>query len=486
MFVGIDVGTSSVKGVLMTETQQVVGSATAPLTVSRPHPGWSEQDPEDWWQASLAVLDRLTALHPAEMRAVEGIGLSGQMHGATVLDSADQVLRPAILWNDTRCAVECTDLEAAFPEIRDITGNIVMPGFTAPKLIWLARHEPELFQRIAKVLLPKDFVRLKLTGDYVSDMSDAAGTCWLDVGRREWSAPALDHCGLSREQMPRLVEGSAVSGTLRPQLAARFGMARSVVVAGGGGDNAAAACGIGAVRPGNAFLSLGTSGVLFATTARFAPNTNDGVHAFCHALPGMWHQMGVILAATDSLQWLSRLFGVEAPHLTAALGDRLTGPGDVLFLPYLGGERTPHNEAKLRGSFAGLGHATDRDALTRAVLEGVAFAFRDCLRVLADAGTEIPRAWAVGGGSRSRLWLEIMATVLNRPLDVAAEGDLGAAFGAARLGLCAARHADPTDVCTPPVIAATIAPDPAWVDAYDDAYGRYRRLYPAIKELANS
>ncbi|MDR3438041.1 xylulokinase [Telmatospirillum sp.] len=486
MFIGIDLGTSSVKGVLMTEDQTVVGSASAGLTVSRPKPGWSEQDPEDWWQATLAVLDSLAAAHPAEIRAVEAIGLSGQMHGATVLGDKDQVLRPAILWNDTRSAAECGDLETAFPEIRAITGNVVMPGFTAPKLLWLARHEPDVFSRIKMVLLPKDFIRLRLTGDYVSDMSDAAGTGWLDVGRRAWSDPALEHCGLSRGQMPRLVEGSAISGTLLPELAVRYGMERTVVVAGGGGDNASAACGIGAVRPGNAFLSLGTSGVLFATTEKFSPNTAAGVHAFCHAVPATWHQMGVILAATDSLQWLSRLSGIKAPQMTAALGESLSGPGEVMFLPYLGGERTPHNEARLRGAFIGLGHATDYNALTQAVLEGVAFAFRDCLRVLSDAGTAIPRAWAVGGGSQSRLWLKIIAAVLDRPLDLPAEGDLGAAFGAARLALCAGRNADPRDICTPPAIAATIEPDPAWVSAYDDAYGRYRRLYPAIKEFACS
>ncbi|PKU25026.1 xylulokinase [Telmatospirillum siberiense] len=486
MFVGLDLGTSSVKGILMTEGQQVIGSASAPLTVSRPHPGWSEQDPEDWWRASLAVLDALAAAHPAEICAVEGIGLSGQMHGATVLDGADRPLRPAILWNDTRSAAECVALETAFPDIRRITGNVVMPGFTAPKLIWLARHEPDVFRRVEKVLLPKDFIRLRLTGEHVSDMSDAAGTCWLDVGRRAWSDQALEHCGLSRRQMPRLVEGGEVSGTLLPSVAARYGMTRTVAIAGGGGDNAAAACGIGAVRPGDAFLSLGTSGVLFAPTARFAPNTEAGVHAFCHAVPNMWCQMGVILAATDSLRWLSDLFGIDAPQLTDALGDRLGGPGEAMFLPYLGGERTPHNQADLRGAFVGLGHATDRGALTRAVMEGVAFAFRDCLRVLADAGTEIPRAWAVGGGSQSRLWLKIIATVLDRPLDLPAGGELGAAFGAARLALCAVRQADTSSVCTPPPVAATIAPDREWTAAYDDAYGRYRRLYPALKEFAQS
>lgn len=486
MFIGIDIGTSSVKAVLIDEQQQVLDSAQRPLSVSRPRPGFSEQDPLAWWEATQQVLASLAESQPQSMAAVAGIGLSGQQHGAVLLDHEDAVLRPAILWNDTRSHLECTELESACPTLRGIIGNIMMPGFTAPKLRWVAKHEPEIFARVRRVLLPKDYVRLRLTGEAVSDMSDASGTGWLDVARRDWSDEALAATSLDRSHMPRLVEGSAASATLRADLAGRFGMNGTVVVAGGAGDNAASACGIGAVRPGSAFVSLGTSGVLFASTERFAPNTGSAVHAFCHAVPDTWHQMGVILSATDSLEWLARLFGSDAASLVAALGERITAPSPALFAPYLAGERTPHNLAGLRGAFAGLGHEADRAILTQAVLEGVAFAFRDCQDALEAAGTRIERAWAVGGGARSRLWLQIMASVLRRPLDLPAHAESGGAFGAARLALCAARGADPVQVCTPPPIAETISPDPALADAYDHAYARYRTLASGLKQLVTS
>ena len=486
MFIGIDIGTSSIKAVLIDERQRVLGTASRPLSVSRPQPGFSEQEPRAWWEATQQVLSELAASRPREMAAVRGIGLSGQQHGAVLLDADEAVLRPAILWNDTRSHRECAELEAACPALRGIIGNIMMPGFTAPKLLWVARHEPETFARVRRVLLPKDHVRLCLTGDAVSDMSDASGTGWLDVGRRDWSDAALAATGLDRSHMPRLVEGSAASAVLRPELAARFGMTGKVVLAGGGGDNAASACGIGAVTPGSGFVSLGTSGVLFVSTARFAPNTASAVHAFCHAVPETWHQMGVILSATDSLEWLARLLGGDAATLVGALGDRVRAPSPVLFAPYLAGERTPHNLAGLRGGFAGLGHEADRGVLTQAVLEGVAFAFRDCLGALEAAGTSVERAWAVGGGARSRLWLRIMASVLRRPLDLPAGAENGGAFGAARLGLCAALRADPLAVCTPPAIAETIEPDAALADAYDHAYARYRTLGSSLKQLVTA
>ena len=481
MFVGIDLGTTSVKTILVDEAGTTLGSATEPVPVSRPRPGWSEQDPEHWWSAVLATLDALKARHPAELAAVRGIGLSGHMHGATLLDAQDRVLRPAILWNDGRSADECLDIEAGTPEARRITGNICMPGFTAPKLAWVRRHEPAIFRQVAKVLLPKDFVRLRLIGDYVSDMSDAAGTYWLDVAKRDWSDALLAATGLDRTHMPRLAEGTEATGRLLPDLAARWGMAANPVVAGGAGDNAASACGIGAVTPGTAFLSLGTSGVLFVSNARFSPNTDGAVHAFCHALPGTWHQMGVILSATDSLNWLSRIVGEPAPALAGALGPRVAAPADVMFLPYLSGERTPWNDAAARGVFVGLSQSTERAALTQAVLEGVGFAFRDCLRVLEEAGTAVTRAVAVGGGANSPLWLSIMASILDRPLDLGADADVGAALGAARLGMAAALGGDPVRFMPPPALKATVEPDPALVPAYAEAYARYRALYPLAK-----
>ncbi len=484
MFIGIDIGTTSVKSVLVEQGGGVAAAATAPLAVSRPHPGWSEQDPRDWWAAVADTLDALHAAEPARLAAVRGIGLSGQQHGATLLDAAGEVLRPAILWNDGRAAAECSLIEAAFPEARVVTGNVAMAGFTAPKLAWVRAHEPETFARTAKVLLPKDYVRLKLTGEYATDMSDASGTYWLDVAKRDWSEALLAATGLDRSHMPRLYEGTAATGRLSASLRARWGMTAAPVVAGGGGDNAASACGIGAVTPGSAFLSLGTSGVLFVSNARFSPNTAGAVHAFCHALPDTWHQMGVILSATDSLNWLARLLEAPAPSLTAALGERVARPSPVLFLPYLSGERTPHNDTGARGAFVGLDQTMGRAALTQAVLEGVAFAFRDCLRVLEDAGTGVARMFVVGGGSNSAVWLAILASVLDRPLDLAAEADVGAAFGAARLGMAAAIGGDPVALMPPPPVRRAVEPDGRLVAAYAERYDRYRTLYPLARATA--
>jgi len=482
MYLGIDIGTSSVKTVLLDARQRVKGTASAPLTVSRPQPGWSEQNPDAWWRACLRTLDALKSERPKEMAAIEGIGLSGQQHGATLLDEADRPLRPCILWNDGRSSDECRELEAAEPRFRAIAGNALMPGFTAPKLAWVRKHEPRVFERVRKVLLPKDYVRLKLTGEHVSDMSDSAGTGWLDVGARRWSEPLLAATGLGVAQMPRLVEGSEISGTLRPALRRRLGMEQEPVVAGGGGDNAASACGTGIVRPGTALLSLGTSGVLFVSTRRFAPNTEGGVHAFCHAVPDTWHQMGVILSAAGSLEWLAGVLGRPAGELAASVGKGVRGPSAATFLPYLSGERTPHNDAGARGAFVGLEAGAEARDLTHAVLDGVAFAFRDALEALKAAGTRVSEATAVGGGARSTTWLRIIATVLGIPLRVPAGGEIGAAFGAARLGLVAATGADPFAVCAQPSTMSTVEPERSWASAYADRFKTYRALYPALKE----
>jgi xylulokinase len=411
---------------------------------------------------------------------VRGIGLSGHMHGATLLDAEDKVLRPCIMWNDTRSHREAAALDAD-PRFRRITGNIVFPGFTAPKLAWVKNNEPDVFAKIRWVLLPKDFLRVWLTGEHMSEMSDSAGTSWLDTGGRKWSGELLAATGLEERHMPELVEGTDVAGILRPELAARWGLDTGVVVAGGAGDNAASACGMGTVREGAAFVSLGTSGVLFAANASYLPNPESAVHAFCHALPGTWHQMGVILSATDALNWHSRVTSASAADLTEELGEVLKAPSGVTFLPYLSGERTPHNDAAIRGAFLGLGHESGRAVLTQAVLEGVSFAIRDSLEALKSAGTALTRVTAIGGGSRSRYWLKSIATALNLPVDLPADGDFGAAFGAARLGLVAATGADPVAVCSAPATAETIEPEAALTAAYEDAYQRYRRLYPAVR-----
>jgi xylulokinase len=483
MYLGLDIGTSSVKGVLIDGKQKIIASASAPLSVSRPHPGWSEQAPEDWWKACSKAVKALARQKPKAIAEVEGIGLSGQQHGATLLGKNDKVLRPAILWNDARSFAECHDIEEREPRARKIAGNIPLAGFTAPKLVWVKKHEPRIFDSVAKVLLPKDYVRLRMTGEYASDMSDSSGTFWLDIEKRAWSDDLLTATDMSRDQMPKLFEGTEATGKLTPQVAKAWGMPKRPVVAGGGGDNPAAACGIGAVKPGEAFVSLGTSGVLFVSNERFMPNAARAVHAFCHAVPDTWHQMGVILSAAASLEWLAGLLKTPAPKLTTALGKKLDGPSSALFLPYLSGERTPVADAQIRGLVMGLGHETDAKALTHAVLDGIAFAFRDSLEALKAAGTNVERVMAVGGGSRSELWLKIIATALDVPVDVPADGDFGGAFGAARLGLIAATGADFRNVCTPPKIAKSVKPETKAREAYELAYARYVQIYPAIREI---
>ena len=484
MYLGIDIGTSGVKAVLVNEAGAIVATASRELTLSHPAPLWSEQDPDAWADAAIGAVDDLATAHPRETAGVRGVGLAGQMHGATLLDADGRPLRPAILWNDGRSHAECAELERRCPSLHAIAGNLAMPGFTAPKLMWVGRHEPEVFARVAKVLLPKAYVRYRLTGEMVEDMSDAAGTLWLDVGRRCWSEPVLEATGLKLHHMPRLVEGSEVSAPLSPELAERWGMSADVVIAGGAGDNAASAIGLGAIAPGDAFLSLGTSGVLFRVTDRFAPAPASAVHAFCHALPGLWHQMGVMLSAAASLAWLASVLATPAAALLAPFGESVERPSPIKFLPYLDGERTPHNDAAVAGAFVGLRAATGRADIVQAVLEGVAFAARDNLRALGVSGPPIMEVDLVGGGSRSALWAQIIADVLGIAAHRVEEGEVGAALGAARLGRLAATGESPAHVCSRPRRLATFMPRASAVAAYDDAYQQWRKLYPALKELS--
>ena len=477
-YIGLDLGTSSLKAILIDDDQQVLAEHTVAMTVARPREGWSEQDPQQWFDATAQAIQALG--QTADVSGVRGIGLSGHMHGATVVDAADKVLRPCILWNDTRSSAEAAALDGD-PKFRDLSGNIVFAGFTAPKVAWIKSNEPDIFAKIAKILLPKDYLRLMLIGDHVAEMSDAAGTSWLDVAKRDWSDELLLATGLDRSHMPRLIEGSEISGTLRDTLASQWGLPKRVVVAGGGGDNAASAIGAGVVNSGDAFVSLGTSGVLFAASDAYEPDAGSAVHTFCHAVPDTWHQMGVILAATDALNWLSRLTGQSAVELTADLGP-LKAPSRTLFLPYLGGERTPHNDTTIRGQFLHLDHATDAREAACAVLEGVTFAFADCHAALKSTGTTIERALAMGGGAKSDYWLQAIATTLNIPLMVPKTGDFGAALGAARLAIMAITGAG-VEVATLPPIAKTVDPDTALQSAFTDTHARYRAAYVSLKDL---
>jgi xylulokinase len=476
---GIDIGTSAVKAVVLGEAGEPIDEASAPLAVSRPRPLWSEQDPDDWWRATDAAVRALAAR--GSTRGVVAVGLSGQMHGATLLDGQLRPLRPAILWNDGRSAAQCEALEAAAPESRRITGNLAMPGFTAPKLLWVRAHEPDVFARTRAVLLPKDYVRLRMTGERATDVSDASGTLWLDVAKRRWSESLLAACDLPLAAMPALCEGPEETGRLRAEVAGAWGMAR-VPVAAGAGDQAAGAAGAGVIAPGQASLSLGTSGVLFSADDRFRPNPERAMHAFCHCLPGAWHEMSVLLSAASCLSWIARATGAASEAALLAEVEAADHPsGRLLFLPYLSGERTPHNDPEASGVFVGLDHDTDRAALGRAVLEGVAFAFADAEAVLAEAGVALREVSVIGGGARSRLWGKILASVLGRALVYRAASEVGPALGAARLARLCVTGEPAAAVCTPPPALWTAEPDTALAAHYAPRLAAFRDLYLRLR-----
>jgi xylulokinase len=478
MYLGIDVGTSCVKAVIVDDDHVVIDQASATLAISRPQPLRSEQNPADWWAATNGAV---AALNAKARAAVKVIGLAGQMHGATLLGKDMRALRPAILWNDGRSAAECTALEAAVPDATQITGNRAMPGFTAPKLAWVRAHEPEIFAATSKVLLPKDYVRLRMTGETASDMSDSAGTLWLDVAKRDWSDTMLEATGLDRSHMPTLYEGNAITGKLRAELAEAWGMAR-VPVAAGGGDNAAGAVGVGVVRSGDAFLSLGTSGVLFLANDGYRPNAEGGVHTFCHALPDRWHQMSVILSAASCIDWAARLCGVKDAASLFALVETRGKPADTeVFLPYLSGERTPHNDPNAKGVLFGMTHETDTASLGQAVLEGVAFAFRDGLDALLDSGATLDTITVIGGGARSAYWGKILASALGRPLIYRDGGEVGPAYGAARLARLSLGKEAIEDVCAAPSITNIIEPDERLSDRFAARQPKFHHLYSALK-----
>ena len=431
-YIGIDIGTSGVKVVVCNADGAVLGSETSSLTTSNPKTMWAEQNPQDWWDAVLACLDRLT--ESGLTAGTQSIGLTGQMHGAVLLDSDNKILRPAILWNDGRSAIECEELTNMVANIEGISGNLVMPGFTAPKLLWVAKHEPEIFAKVAKVLLPKDYIRFKLSGDFATDMSDASGTCWLDVGRRQWSDTVLNACDLTVAHMPKLYEGTQITGTIKYQLASRWQI-KAVPIAAGAGDNAAGAVGSGVIFDGQTILSLGTSGVLFSATEKFLANPTQALHSFCHALPNKWHVMSVHLSAAACLQWFA---DVSAQGSVDTLMDELSNTDiqlnhNIFFLPYLSGERTPYNNPSMAGEFIGLTADVSRAQMTFAILEGVAFAFKNGLEVMHAADVFPSEISIIGGGAKSVVWRQLIADVLGVAMIFRDGGDVGPALGAARL-----------------------------------------------------
>ncbi|MDD1784255.1 xylulokinase [Enterovibrio sp. ZSDZ35] len=482
MYIGIDLGTSGVKVIAMLDSGEIVATETMPLNVYRPEPLWSEQDPAEWWQVTC---DAMIALGKSvDLRDVKAIGLSGQMHGATLLDIRGEVLRPAILWNDGRCAKECLQLEAAVPNSREITGNIMMPGFTAPKLKWVANHEPAIFQQIDKVLLPKDYLRYKMTGRFASDMSDSAGTLWLDVNNRDWDDSMLNATGLSRHHMPELCEGNQTTGYLLPDIAASWNMPTVPVVAGGG-DNAAGAIGVGIIQPGQAMLSLGTSGVYFAVSDGFVSNPDSALHSFCHALPDTWHTMSVILSAASCLKWVAELTGFDDVGQMIADVEATAIPNSgVIFLPYLSGERTPHNDPNAKGVFFGMTHTTTKLDLAKAVLEGVGFAFADGFDALHVTGTEPDTVSLIGGGARSPYWRQMLADIVERPLVYRKGGDVGPALGAARLAMLGVTNGVSfQDACPEPELVQEHKPDATKMAYYRAKRATFQALYQQLKPL---
>ncbi|NVZ53268.1 xylulokinase [Pseudomonas sp. B6002] len=477
---GIDLGTSELKAILMDLDGRVLAHAGARLSVSRRHSGWSEQNPEDWWQACMQALAQLRT-HPAFTR-VACIGLSGQMHGAVLLGDDNRVLYPAILWDDARAVAEAEQLGPGFA---DVTGSLPMAGLTAPKLLWLQRHEPQVFAAIDCVLSPKDYLRLRLTGERISEMSDAAGTLWLDVANRQWFSPMVRATGLAPEQMPRLIEGGAASAQLT---APELGLSTQVVIAGGGGDNPVAAVGIGAINAGDGFITLGTSAAIVAITDHAAGNPASAVHSFCHALPDRWYTMGAMLAGASCLRWVTRLTGT-ADELT--LLDQVQAQLPIgqpvplstpLFLPYLAGERTPHNDPLLRGGFMNLSHDCTPAMLGYAVMEGVGFGLLDALRAVQSAGADVGACALVGGGARSEYWAQLLANILQREIFTLHGSELSACIGAAKLGFLAiGQGADLLQAGMP--VKARYVPDATQHEVLAARYHQFQGLLAAAKSL---
>ena len=478
MYLGIDVGTSAVKLCVIDAAGAVRGTADAGLSSQHPFEGASEQRAEDW---VVALRSAAMALDPKLKERVAGIGLSGQMHGAVVMDRAHRPLRPVILWNDGRAAAECRLMEEAEPRAGEISGVPPMPGFTAPKLLWLSRNEPETHARIARVCLPKDFLGLWLTGQLATDPSDAAGTSWLDQAARAWSPRMCEISATDPAWLPRIADGNAVTGVLRDEAAQALGLPRGVSVAAGAGDGAAGAVGIGAIASGDGFVSLGTSGQLFVTTDSYRPNTASRLHAYAHTLPGLWFQMAAMLNGARPMAWLAALLKRPIAELLAEAESARPGP---IFLPYLTGERTPHGDPDIRAGFAGLSETTTQGSLMRATLEGIAFTFADAAAAFGAAGTRPETLLAIGGGARSDLLLQMIADVLGARIGRSEDATVGPALGAARLGLMAVEGAPPADVAPKPEVTRWFEPDSARAAAMAPRLAAYRAMYPALKGVA--
>jgi xylulokinase len=479
-FLGIDVGTSGVKTIIVDEHDRELAGGSAPLEVQRPHPLWSEQAPDAWWDATVATLDRLAADHPGLMARVAALGLSGQMLGVALLDKSDRPIRPALLWNDGRAAAECAELERRVPDFTERVGCRAMPGFCAPKILWLARHEPEAIARTRRILLAKDYVRLRLSGEAVSDLADASATLLMDTLAGTWSADIAAASGISTDLLPRLVASGAVSAALRPEFARRWHLAPGLPIAGGAGDNMCGAVGAGVVTKGDACISLGTSGVYFVADDCFVPAHRKGMHTHRHAVPGLFARHGVVLSAASALTWIAGLVGTSVENLIAAIEAADLSADEIpVFSPYLAGERTPHDDPLATATLSNLRSGTGAPHIGRAVLEGVAFALADCQDALIEAGAPVARIALIGGGARSRLWAELIATVLGRPLLLPQDAVFGPALGAARLARQSVGGDLGKDLGS--VAAVTVEPRPDAYPGIDRRREQYSEHYRQVE-----
>lgn len=481
MYIGIDLGTSGVKAILLDEEQHIIATASYALSISRPQPLWSEQEPYDWWQATNHAMLELGS--QCNLSQVKAIGLTGQMHGATLLNKAGEILSPAILWNDGRSFAECIELEQLVLNSREITGNLMMPGFTAPKIKWVAKHQPNIAAQISKVLLPKDYLRLVMTGEYASDVSDASGTMWLDVAKRNWNQDLLNACGLNIDNMPKLFEGNQVTGYLRKEIAQQWNMSEVPVVAGGG-DNAAGAIGVGVYQSGQAMLSLGTSGVYFVVTDKFTANPKKAVHSFCHALPDRWHLMSVILSAASAVDWVKKVTGIGDIQTLFRQAEQSAVNSEAIFLPYLSGERTPHNNPYAKGVFWGLTHNDDQASIAKAVIEGVSFALADGIEVLHQTGVVANNISLIGGGAKSTYWCQLLADISGKTLEYRTGGNVGPALGAAKLAQIALNpKQDIAQFCQPLPLVAVYQPHQEKYKEYQQKHEKFTRLYYQLSDF---
>ncbi len=491
-FLGIDSSTTGVKALITDQQGKVTGTATTELPLSTPQPLWSEQDPADWWKGTIASIKKVLTATELTGADIQAIGLTGQMHGLTPLDENGDVVRPAMLWNDQRTGPQCDQIRARLGKDRLIalTGNDALTGFTAPKILWIRDHEPQAFAKIKQVLLPKDYIRYKLTGDYATDMAGASGTLLLDVKNRDWSAEVLAALEIPAEWLPPTHEGPQITGQISPETAKITGLKAGTPVVGGGGDQAAQAVGVGAVEPGIIALTLGTSGVVFASAAEPFIEPQGRLHAFCHAVPGRWHMMGVMLSAAGSLRWYRDTLApdIAFDNLLAPATDIPPGSEGLLFLPYLTGERTPHPDPLARGAFVGLTVRHTQPHLTRSVLEGVTFGLRDGFELMKSAGlTDIKQVRVSGGGAKSPLWRQILADILNVEL-VTINTTEGAAYGAALLaGVGAGAWPDVDTACEACIeLTGFTKPQPEIVSKYEPIYAQYRQLYPSLKDISHN